>query len=150
MAAISMTTVTRSPLALDVVQYRIDRPRNTVFFTLRGDVTFVDLCEVQEEMLSDPDYSSDMSIYVDCRVVTSIPTREQIRKLALDRTWWRATMPIGRLVIVPMTRMGFEYANAWADFLDESESRFAVFTTHEQAAAWLGIPMPESLRPTDR
>jgi hypothetical protein len=86
-----------------------------------------------------------MTTYVDCRVVTSIPTGEQIRKLALDRAWWSSTIPTGRLAIVAMTRLGFDYAMNWETFLDEPASRFRIFPSHSAACTWLGIDPPHWL-----
>lgn len=124
------------------VSYRIDCDAGVVYFTLRGDVTFAAVCEIQDALLDDPDYIAGMSIYVDCRVVTSVPNATQVRKLALDRIFRGRTTPLGRVAMVAMTPMGFEYARAWELFFSEGEGDLRLFTSHHAAHAWLGVPAP--------
>jgi|SRR3954469_16931446 hypothetical protein len=121
----------------DPVQYRIDPERRIVHVTLRGVVTFADLAVTQSDILDDPSYCPGMSIYLDCRVVTAIPSHEQIRKLALDRLFRGASAPPGKLAMVAMTRLGFALASALEAFLDASSSRVRVFTSHVEAREWL-------------
>ena len=127
------------------ISYRVDVTRRVVYFTLRGDVTFAGMCAAQDAYLADPLYEPGMAIYVDCRVLTSIPSREEIRKMALDRLYRGVAMPTGRAAIVVMTKMGQEYAAAWELFAGPQEGALSIFTTHAEAHAWLGVPVPKTL-----
>lgn len=124
----------------DSITYRIDADLGVVFITMRGEITFAALAALQDAYLSDPLYREGMAQYVDCRVVTSIPSSDAIRRLALDRLLMRAMMPTGRVAIVVMTRLGMDYASAWELFSDAPDGSVAVFTAHSQARAWLGLP----------
>ncbi|HEX4682022.1 MAG TPA: hypothetical protein VH277_04900 [Gemmatimonadaceae bacterium] len=121
----------------DPVQYRIDPERRIVHVTLRGAVTFADLSAMQADILEDPSYCSEMAVYLDCRVVTAIPSHEQIRKLALDRLFRSASIPPAKLAMVAMTRLGFALASAIEAFLDAPKSQVRVFTSHVEARDWV-------------
>jgi len=123
------------------VRYRVDSEERVVYVTLRGDVTFADLCQAEDEMLGDPQYVPGMSVYVDCSVVTSIPSEQAIRKLALDRLLLKASIDTGRSAIVAATPLGLEYARAWDEFTD-APSELGVFNTHDRATEWLGLAAP--------
>jgi hypothetical protein len=111
-----------------------------IYLTLRGDVRFEDLCAAQDEVLMHPRYSPGMPIYMDCRVVSSIPSQEEIRKLALSRIVRAQSMPVGRLAIVAMTQLGFTFASGFELFLDDQKNEVGIFTTAEAARTWLGSP----------
>jgi hypothetical protein len=121
----------------DPVQYRIDPERRVVHLTLRGAVTFADLAVMQSDILDDPSYCPGMSVYLDCRVVTAIPSHEQIRRLALDRMFRSASTPPAKLAMVAMTRLGFALASAIEAFLGASSAHVRVFTSHVEAREWL-------------
>ncbi len=127
-------------LARQPVRYRIDERNNVVFATLQGDVTFADLCATQDAMLADPDYRPAMSLYVECGDLTSIPSDQEIRKLALDRLLRGREMPVGRSAVVATSALGVAYAQAWEAFLDERLHDFRAFTSSDEACEWLGIP----------
>lgn len=111
-----------------------------VYLTLRGDVRFEDLCAAQDEVLTHPRYSPGMSVYMDCRVISSIPSQDEIRKLALSRIVRAQSMPVGRLAIVAMTQLGFTFATGFELFLDDQKNEVGIFTTAEAARTWLQSP----------
>jgi hypothetical protein len=123
------------------VRYRIDDAHFVVFAVLDGDVTFADLCMAQDAILSDPAYKPGMSSYVECGVLTSIPSDREIRKLALDRLLRRRDMPVGRSAIVASDLLGAAYATAWESFADEQLQDLRTFSTPGEACRWLGIPI---------
>jgi hypothetical protein len=139
-AGVARAPAGRGADVAEPVRYRIDPSAGVVFILLRGDVTFADLCLAQSEILEDPGYRAGMAFYVDCRVVTSIPGAEALRKLAIDRLIRSMSMPVGRLAIVAMTRLGFAFATTIADFLDDRGHEVEVFTTQRAANDWLGLP----------
>lgn len=121
------------------VRYRIDDRRDVVFATLEGDVTFADLCATQDAMLADPAYRPEMSLCVECGDLTSVPSDQEIRKLALDRLLRGRDMPVGRSAIVATSPLGVAYARAWEAFADERLADLRTFTSREEACEWLGI-----------
>jgi hypothetical protein len=121
------------------VQYRIDCRSDVVYLTLRGKVTFHDLAHAQTRILDDSTYHAGMSVYCDCRVITSIPSHDQIRQLSFDQLFRDRTVPSGKFAIVAMTRLGFALATALGDFLDEGKDDVRTFTSHLAARAWLGL-----------
>jgi hypothetical protein len=125
---------------VEPVRYRIDTEHGVVYIRLRGDLTFAALCATEDAYLGDPDYEPGMALYVDCRVLTAIPTREQIRKLALDRLFRGVSMPLGPLAIVVLTPLGVEFGRAWELFSDTAAARVRMFTSERQARDWLGVP----------
>lgn len=129
----------RAPDPAQPVQYRIDPEHGVVFIVLRGDVAFADLCLAQSEMLEHPDYRPDMATCIDCRVLTSIPKPEALRKLAIDRLIRAMSMPVGRLAIVAMTRLGFAFATTIASFLQDRGQEVRVFASQHAANDWLGL-----------
>ncbi|HEX4683338.1 MAG TPA: hypothetical protein VH277_11540 [Gemmatimonadaceae bacterium] len=131
---IDLTTTGTEP-----VQYRIDRRNGVVYLTLRGKVTFTDLAQAQARILDDPDYHPGTSVYFDCRVITSIPSHDQIRQLSLDQLFRDRAVRSGKFAIVAMTRLGFALATALGDFLDRGGNDVSTFTSHLAARAWLGL-----------
>ena len=132
----------RTPDAAEssAVRYRIDESHFVVVATLDGDVTFADLCTTQDAILSDPAYKPGMSLLVECRALTSIPSEREIRKLALDRLLRRRDMAVGRSAIVASDQLGEAYASAWESFADEELQDLRSFPTRDAACNWLGIP----------
>ena len=141
----------RSPDADEspAVRYRIDESHFVVVATLDGDVTFADLCTTQDAILSDPAYRPGMSLLVECRALTSIPSEREIRKLALDRSLRRRDMAVGRSAIVTSDSLGEAYANAWESFADEELQDLRAFSTRDEACDWLGIPPSTGGRDAD-
>ena len=123
------------------VSYEIDAAPAVVYVTLSGAVTFALLCELDEQVMSDARFRADMSYYVDCRVLTEIPSVEQIRKLAIDRLLHGADSKLGKIAIVVLTRLGVEYATAWELFADSPNEDVQMFTAPEAARKWLGLPI---------
>jgi hypothetical protein len=121
------------------VQYRIDCTHDVIYLTLRGDVSICDIAKAQTAILDDEHYRPGMSIYVDCRILTSVPSHDQIRKLAFERIVRAATIRPGKVAIVAMTRLGFALATAFEDFLARSAVEVSVFTSHVAARTWLGL-----------
>src|SRR3954470_11350959 len=101
----ALCAVTNAPEDTRSVTCDVDWEAGIVYITLRGDVRFEDLCSVQDEVLSHPKYSRGMPVFMDCRVVSSIPSQDEIRKLALSRIVRAQSMPVGRLAIVAMTQL---------------------------------------------
>lgn len=130
----------RPQTGVEPVRYRIDREHGVVYIRLRGDLTFAALCATEDAYLGDPEYAPGMALYVDCRVLTSIPTREQIRKLALDRLFRGVSMPIGPLAIVVLTPLGEEFARGLELFSDTASAPVRTFTSERHAVEWLGVP----------
>ena len=125
---------------LSPVRYRIDDANFAVYTTLDGDVTFADLCTAEDAILSDPAYRPGMSLLVECRALTSIPSDREIRKLALDRLLRRREMAVGRSAIVASDPLGAAYATAWESFTDENLQDLRTFSDRGAACRWLGIP----------
>jgi hypothetical protein len=120
--------------------YAIDAEHGVVHVLLSGSLTFASLCELDERMRADPKFQPQLSSFVDCRVLTEIPSTAEIRKLALDRLLEGAGHPMGRIAIVALTRLGMEYGAAWELFADSPKEDVQLFTSPEPARHWLGLP----------
>jgi hypothetical protein len=124
----------------DPLSYGIDTQHGVAHVVLAGALTFASLCELDERMRSDPRFRPQLASYIDCRVLTEIPSTGEIRKLALDRLLERAQYPLGRIAIVALTRLGMEYGAAWELYADSSSEDVQLFTSPEPACQWLGLP----------
>ena len=122
----------------DPVNYHVDATRGLVFITLRGHVTFVDLHRVQSLILSDPRYRDGMSLFIDCRILTAIPSHDEIHTLAFEPLFRPVVGGRARVAVVAMTRLGFAFALALDSFLCASEDDIGLFTSHIEARAWIG------------
>jgi len=88
----------------DPLSYGIDTQHGVAHVVLAGALTFASLCELDERMRSDPRFRPQLASYIDCRVLTEIPSTGEIRKLALDRLLERAQYPLGRIAIDTIRR----------------------------------------------
>ena len=122
------------------LSYDIDTEHGVVHVLLSGALTFASLCELDERMRSDPRFRPQLSSYVDCRVLTEIPSSGEIRKLAIDRLLEGAGYELGRIAIVALTRLGMEYGAAWELYADSPREDVQLFTSQEPARRWLGLP----------
>src|SRR5581483_6804208 len=129
------------------VEFTIDAAAGIVRTRLVGDVSFADMCVAQDDLFGRSDYSPAMSVVVDCRRATAIPTTGQIRRLALDRLLRRAVMPIGRLAIVADTNVGLEFANVFQTFADDDRDDVRTFTALADALDWLAAKPSVSRSP---
>lgn len=120
--------------------YEIDTDHGVVHVVLNGALTFASLCELDDQMRSDPRFRPELSSYVDCRVLTEIPSSGEIRKLAIDRLFHAAECRLGPIAIVALTRLGMEYGSAWELFADSPREDVQLFTSPEDARKWLGLP----------
>lgn len=124
------------------VKFQIDAHRAVVFVTLSGDVTGVVLAAARSDIRAHPGYRPGMAVYVDCRVVTSIPSEAEVREIVIERLLRGRTHPVGKLAIVAMTRLGLELATLFDAFADDRADDAAIFTNHQAARAWLGLDEP--------
>jgi hypothetical protein len=122
------------------LSYDIDTEHGVVHVVLSGALTFASLCELDERLRSDPRFRPQLSSYVDCRVLTEIPSSGAIRKLAIDRLLEGADYQLGRVAIVALTRLGMEYGAAWELYADSPREDVQLFTSPEPARRWLGLP----------
>lgn len=124
------------------VKFRIDPHLTVVFVTVCGDVTAAALRAAGAEIRAHPDYHPGMAVYVDCRVVTSIPSEAEVRGIVIERLLRGRTQAVGKLAIVAMTRLGLDLATLFDAFCDDRAGDAAIFTNHDAARAWLGLDAP--------
>ncbi len=124
------------------VKFRIDPQRAVVFVTVVGAVTAEAIRAARDGWRSHADYQPGMAVYVDCRVITSIPSEAEVRGIVLERLLQARTVPVGKLAIVAMTRLGLELATLIDAFSDDRAGDAAIFTNHGDARAWLGLDAP--------
>ena|SRR5579859_1993285 len=123
--------------ALSPATYAIDIEQNQVTMTLRCDLTAEAFARCRDLALADPNYKRGMRWYVDCRVLTSIPTQTETARLAADHVEHRDERGIGRTAIVVLTPTGFLFAQTWLQ-VNHPPGTFGVFTSQADAKAWLG------------
>ena len=121
------------------VTYEIHAERRLVFVWLDGALTFADLCEAEDRLFAEPTFQHTFDALVEIRVVTAVPSEAMTRKLAVDRVARATTQPLGRLALVAMTRLGFEFASTLELYLDGRGDGTRVFTDSTDARRWLGV-----------
>ena len=137
-----IATPTNIPSAADPIAYRIDHDSGVVFVTASGGVTVEALRSANAALRADPRFSSGMHIYFECRVVTSVPTADELRTLALASIIRQAEARYGRVAIVATTAGCYEAASTFYFFCEPAPDRLALFTDPTEARAWLGLPPP--------
>lgn len=119
------------------IEYRIDGERHAVYVTLAGDISTDALIDARDAIVADPSYDQSMAIWVECRVVTSLPSDAEIRQLALRAVLSHASETHGRIAIVAMTARAYEAASRFELFADAPPERLSVFTDPIAAKAFL-------------
>jgi hypothetical protein len=122
------------------IEYQIDRDRRVVYVTLAGEVSIDALYAVRDAVLADEHYTRDMNLWIECRVMTSMPSEAEIRALALSVVLHHASVRVGRIAIVAMTARAYEAASHFEVFADAPADRLAIFTDPVQARIWLALP----------
>lgn len=122
------------------IAYRIDRAQRLVYVVVSGAVQLDRVYDAGDAIFADPDYRPGFDVMVECRVLTSIPSPEEIRELALSGVLRRSASTHGRLAIVTTTERAYEAASLLEMYLDAPADRLAVFTNPVQARAWLALP----------
>jgi hypothetical protein len=118
-------------------QHRIDREQRVVYVTIAGDVSVEALHTVRDTVLADPEYTADMNLCIEFRVLTTMPAPEEIRSIALRAVMHRANARLGRIAIVATTARSYEAAGLFELYADAPAERIAVFTDPTAARAWL-------------
>ena len=118
------------------IEYRIDGERRVVYVTLAGDITCEALIATRDTIAADPAYDRAMAIWIECRVVTSLPSDSEIRQLALRAVLSHASETHGRIAIVAMTARAYEAASRFELFADAPPERLSVFTDPGAAKAF--------------
>lgn len=119
------------------IEHHVDTARRVVFVTLAGDITTARLHAARDAVFADPAYVPGMDAWIETRVLTSIPTADEVRGLALSAILHRGDLRQGRVAIVATTAKGYEAASCFELFTDAPPDRLAVFTDPSQARAWL-------------
>lgn len=121
------------------IEYRIDREQRVVYVTLAGDVTVESLLSTRDIVVADANYDRSMAIWIECRVMTSMPSEKEIRELALQAVLSHASETHGRIAIVAMTARAYAAATRFELFTEAPAERLGVFTDPVAARAFLGI-----------
>lgn len=121
------------------ITYRIDRRRRMVYVVVSGAVSLERLYAARDAIFADPDYAPGFDGLVECRVLTAIPSPEQIRELALSGVLRLGTPRYGRVAIVTTTERAFEAASLLEMYVDAPPDRMSVFTNPVQARTWLAL-----------
>jgi hypothetical protein len=117
--------------------HRIDREERVVHITIDGDVTMESLHAARDAVLADPAYTPGMNVFIDCRVITALPTPDEIRSLALRELMSPSGIRHGRIAIVATTAKSYQAAQLFELFTDAPGDRLGVFTDPVAARAWL-------------
>lgn len=137
-----ITTPLTTPSAANPITYRIDHDRGVVFVTASGGVTVEALRSANATLRADSRFSSGMHVYLECRVVTSLPTADELRTLALASIIRQAEARYGRVAIVATTASCHEAASTFCFFCEPAPDRLALFTDPREARGWLGLGPP--------
>jgi hypothetical protein len=122
--------------------HRIDREQRVVYVTFAGDVSMESLHAARDAVLADPAFTPGMDIFIECRVITTLPTPDEIRSIALRALMQRADVRHGRVAIVATTAKSYQAAQLFELFTDAPAERIAVFTDPLDARAWLAASRP--------
>jgi hypothetical protein len=126
------------------ISHDIRRQARLVQVIVAGDVTIASLHAARDAILADPDYQPGMHFLIECRVITSIPTADEIREIALSALLNHADAKVGRVAIVATTARGYEAVSLFELFIDAPQ-RLALFTDASQARAWLAVSEADDL-----
>src|SRR5206468_2738305 len=121
------------------IAHRVDHDLGVVFVTLSGDVTMQTLRAAYLALRADAKFSTGLDILIECRVLTTMPTNDEIRTIALASIMHRADSRHGRVAIVGTTARSYEAASVFELFCEPAPDRLAIFTDRVQARHWLGI-----------
>jgi hypothetical protein len=80
-----------------------------------------------------------MDVYIECRVLTGMPTAEELRSMALTSILHRGDARHGRMAIVATTARSYEAVSIFEFFSEASRNQLAIFTERSAACTWLGI-----------
>ena len=128
-----------APQPLAPASYHIDELVGVVYLSLRGELTIELLRAALAGVMGSPGLRRGLPFYVDCRVLTSIPTPAEIDAFAADLSSHRGAVR-GKAAIVVMTRMGMDYGDMWHAVAGSMNADIEVFTSPADARAWLGLP----------
>lgn len=121
------------------ITYRVDRAQRLVYVVVSGAVTLDRLYAARDAVLGDSEYVPGFDIFVECRVLTDIPSNDEIRELALSGVLRRGPAKHGRVAIVATTERAFGAVSLLELYIDAPPDRVAVFTNPVQARAWLEL-----------
>jgi hypothetical protein len=127
-----------APASSSIV-HRVDHDRGVVFVAASGNVTADALRAAHAALNGDPKFSSGMDVYIECRVLTGMPTPEELRGMALTSILHRGDVRHGRMAIVATTARSYEAISIFEFFCETSRNQLAIFTDRSAACAWLGI-----------
>jgi hypothetical protein len=133
------TDIVQDEYTAECIQYFIDPAQNVIWTVVHGDLSGGLLRHAAAMTTSDADYRPSMDVYVDCRVVTTVPEEQSVRAIAIERVLWKRSVPVGRVAIVVMTRLGLQWADAIELYSDAPHPDVAVFTSPAPALAWLSL-----------
>ena len=88
---------------------------------------------------ADPKFSAGMDIYIECRILTGVPTTDELRGIALSSILHQSEARHGRIAIVAPTARSYEAASTFELFCESAPGRLAIFTDPTEARGWLGI-----------
>ena len=120
------------------ITHRVRRDARTVHIVVAGDVTTEKLYAARDAIVADPDYQPGMHFLIDCRVITTMPSADEIRNFALHILLNRADVAVGRVAMVATTARSYEAASLFELFID-APHRLALFTDPGHARAWLAV-----------
>ena len=121
------------------IEHHVDHDRGVVFVAASGNVTVDALRAAHAALNADPKFSSGMDVYIECRVLTGMPTPEELRSLALTSILHRGNARHRRMAIVATTARSYEAVSIFEFFSETPRHQLAIFTERSAACAWLGI-----------
>jgi hypothetical protein len=131
--------VVQEEVAGSSIVHRIDHDRGVVWIVASGRVTIEALTAATDALRADPKFSAGMDLFVECRVLTTLPTADELRAIALSSILHHIDSRLGRIAIVTTTARSYEAASTFELFSEFAANRLAIFTDSRQAKAWLGI-----------
>jgi hypothetical protein len=121
------------------IVHRMDAERRVIFVTIAGDVTMEALYTARDAVYADRAFAPGMDLFIECRVITALPSADEIRALALRAILHHANNQYGRIAIVTTTARAYEAAILYELFADDPIDRLALFTDPLAARAWMDV-----------
>ena len=130
------------------VRYEIDSAAGLVRVTLSGDVTSDEIFDYYAAVAADPALRPGLSIFADCRSVTSVPPFPELNAVANAQARAPADVRPRRAAVLVSSSWLFGIIRQFAALAEGGGIQVVPFYNHDEAHQWLarGTEPP----PTDR
>ena len=118
------------------VEYRIDKDYETVYLTLKGEVTAEEIMDILGEVFESEDYQPHFSGISDLRGLHWESNQSDLRKLVQFILKYRGRIGRHRSAIVVSSERAFGMSRMFEVFSEQTPIRVRVFRDYDEALGW--------------